>query len=513
MIQKESVSLVIMDLDNTLYDWVAGWHASFSAMFKVVQEMSGVCESRLLDDFRHVHRQHNSSEYAFAIEELPSLNTLHPGEDLRKIFAPAIETYQAAKTENFFLYPTVKDTLEDLKDQGCMLVGFTESQAFYSLSRLRHLGLDRILDYLFAPPQDRPHTKAIQDRISRYDKEKYAPRRMKFREIPSGDLKPNPRVLLDIVQKLGGEPKNTIYIGDSEMKDVAMAQEAGVCDVWAKYGTSQHRPEYELLRRVTHWSDEDVKKEKKIAERTDIQHISPSYILEQQFAEVINIFSFFPFEPAQMNIPISERTKAAIEVWKKVVDVQQHFNEIEMKIRNFAISLLVTVLGISSFASREHQYWGATLFLIAGLIGWFAFYLMDRHWYHRFLSAAGKQANRIEEKWKGTLPEMGLSSEITASSPIVLLKKSKGIRIDSARKINIFYLFGAVILLIFLGGLLLQNHAETTTQITPGSKLTVPSDFQSRRAEAKNKGEAKSQKTPPSAPLEEPPKNITPPTP
>ncbi len=27
---------------------------------------------------------------------------------------------------------------------------------------------------------------------------------------------------------------------------------------------------------------------------------------------------------------------AALEVWKKTIDVQQHFNDIQMKIRNFA---------------------------------------------------------------------------------------------------------------------------------------------------------------------------------
>lgn len=46
------------------------------------------------------------------------------------------------------------------------------------------------------------------------------------------------------------------------MKDVAMAQKVGVVDVHAAYGVVQHRPEYDLLRRVSHWTADDVECER-----------------------------------------------------------------------------------------------------------------------------------------------------------------------------------------------------------------------------------------------------------
>ena len=41
---------VITDLDNTLYDWVAYFIPAFRAMIKALVELTGVPETRLLDD-------------------------------------------------------------------------------------------------------------------------------------------------------------------------------------------------------------------------------------------------------------------------------------------------------------------------------------------------------------------------------------------------------------------------------------------------------------------------------
>jgi phosphoglycolate phosphatase len=74
------------------------------------------------------------------------------------------------------------------------------------------------------------------------------------------------------------------------MKDVAMAQRAHVHDVLARYGAAQRRSEYELLRDVTHWSADDVEREKAIAEGTT--DIVPSCVLDHSFAELLQNFEF-----------------------------------------------------------------------------------------------------------------------------------------------------------------------------------------------------------------------------
>jgi FMN phosphatase YigB (HAD superfamily) len=55
--------LLICDLDNTLYDWVAYFVPSFYAMVDKVVELLGCDRERLLDDFRKVHQRHHIGKY------------------------------------------------------------------------------------------------------------------------------------------------------------------------------------------------------------------------------------------------------------------------------------------------------------------------------------------------------------------------------------------------------------------------------------------------------------------
>ncbi len=82
-----------------------------------------------------------------------------------------------------------------------------------------------------------------------------------------------------------------------------------------------------------------------------------------------------------------ERLKLVVEVWKKTVEVQQHFNDLELRIRNFALTLLVGILGGTAFAIQQgfsvaagaYRLSLASLLLLVGLVAWIGFYVLDRH--------------------------------------------------------------------------------------------------------------------------------------
>jgi phosphoglycolate phosphatase len=99
-------------------------------------------------------------------------------------------------------------------------------------------------------------------------------------------------VLDSIIQSLGLAKTECIYVGDNLSKDVAMAVDCGVDSVWAKYGQAHKRAEYKLLQDVTHWTQEEVKREQEIRER---EHVHPKYTLENSFAELLNVFQFEEF--------------------------------------------------------------------------------------------------------------------------------------------------------------------------------------------------------------------------
>jgi hypothetical protein len=190
-------------------------------------------------------------------------------------------------------------------------------------------------------------------------------------------------------------------------------------------------------------------------------------------------------EHKQPNAPVvegAEMVKLAVEAWKKTVDVQQHFNDLELRVRNFAITFTAAVLGLVGWALKE----GVDSFLPVGLLaigtlGWVAFYLMDRHWYHRYLDGAVKHGQAIEE-WLRTVTGtevFSLASGIKQASGIPLSKRREGVwpwlvgrfvkegRLRSHHRINLFYWS-------FMGAFALLTWAFYTHTGKPGACANPP---------------------------------------
>ncbi|KAA5599174.1 HAD family hydrolase [Blastochloris sulfoviridis] len=283
-----SKKVLITDLDNTLFDWVDVWYSCFSAMLQEICDISGLSADELKPEIRKVHQRHGTSEYSFLIEELPLLKQFFPDKDLLEVFRPAIERYRAERARTLRLYSGVADTLLIVKGSGALIIGYTESMAFYSNYRVRKLGLDGVIDKIFSP-KDHDIPKALsREDIRKYPSSRYEFRYTQHHHTPAGSLKPDPDVLKEIVGTLGVGVSECVYVGDSLHKDIAMAQDAGVMDVYAEYGKAQHTSAYQLLREVTHWSDADVEREKRITTRD----VKPGITLRSSFREIIEHVEF-----------------------------------------------------------------------------------------------------------------------------------------------------------------------------------------------------------------------------
>src|SRR6266566_3484878 len=106
-----------------------------------------------------------------------------------------------------------------------------------------------------------------------------------------------------------------------------------------------------------------------------------------------------------MNSPVEdEYMTLKLEIWKKTIDVQQHFNDLELRIRNYAVTILVAVMGAVGLTAGKSLYFNmfgftessTTILLEAGLVAWLAFYMLDRWWYHRLLQGAVQHGEAIE---------------------------------------------------------------------------------------------------------------------
>lgn len=468
----QRITVVILDLDNTLFDWVDIWYQSFKAMLDELVTTSGIDRDILLTDFKAVFTRHGTSEYAFALEELECLQAKHPGKNIAELYESAIHAYRSARKNVLKLFPEVEETLNKLKDAGCLLIGYTESMAYYTHYRLRKLGLDRILDYIYSPEDhDLPQGMTVEQ-IRMYPSDTYKLRRTVIRHTPKNELKPNPEILLQIIKDVAASPDEALYVGDSLMKDISMAREAKVTDAWAKYGIAQNRPEYELLRRVTHWTASSVEKEKRLSE----DQVKPTLALSNSLADILPAFTFEPYIDRS-----PEHLNTVVDAWKTTVDVQQHFNELEMKVRNFALTILGAVLAGAAFSIKEQVEIGirgnhipmAAMVLVGGAAVWIAFYLMDRHWYHKLLIGSVTHGLLIEKRYGGRLPELGLATAIGAASPTMVC----GWRIRSSTKLDLFYFFGTILLLLAAVGscFIVRKSPDSGSQTQPATKAsTVP---------------------------------------
>ncbi len=140
-----------------------------------------------------------------------------------------------------------------------------------------------------------------------------------------------------------------------------------------------------------------------------------------------------------------DAVEANIEIWKKTVDVQQHFNDLELRIRNFALIVTGAFLGLGGYAMKDggfadfggYQISSAALIIGASLLPLCAFYLMDRLWYHRLLDGAVKAGIDAEGELLKFGIKVKLGTHIKNVSPFKLWIFGKDIH--SRHKMDGFY--------------------------------------------------------------------------
>jgi len=187
-----------------------------------------------------------------------------------------------------------------------------------------------------------------------------------------------------------------------------------------------------------------------------------------------------------MTVSDEEVLKAQVEAWTTTIAVQEHFNDIEMKIRGLAITVLTAVLGAAAVAIKDGtriKIFGggvnlAALVFFIGLVAWLLFYFVDQIWYHRLLLGAVFQGQTLEDLIMPTVPGFGLTHRISEESPhqvTVLFGKVKvGRPLHSKQKMKVFYFVIAVLLLFLVvltsaGGL----DKSASTPATPPTKSAL----------------------------------------
>jgi len=274
------LSLFVFDMDNTLYDWYAAFLPAFYEMVGVASKSLGCDSEELLNQLQEVHIRYRDVEHPFSLAEtriVQSYIAAHGYDEALSLIDPAFHAFNRLRKQNLKLFPDTLETLKELRSHNIELVAYTDSTYFAALGRLERLGLSAFFARVYCRERGQSHLRKSTNSPESRNSDKVV-------EIPSHQSKPNPRVLVDIVNSQHQNMENVAYVGDSLSRDVLMAKRAHCYAIWAKYGVHTDAQMYERLIRISHWTAEDILNEKNYAR--EAKKYSPDFTCESSIAEI-----------------------------------------------------------------------------------------------------------------------------------------------------------------------------------------------------------------------------------
>lgn len=416
------IKCLIVDLDNTLWNWFHSWHSGFRPFLTELEKATNLTEEEILPKIKIIHEKHKTSEYANRLDELDFVDKNITDIELRKKYGDIFREESIGRDKGLSLYENVYETLIFLKSKGIKIVAYTDSMGLYTKERIYKLNLDGIIDNVYTPRIPIEKVRSVFEEAGMISVPDVQLKITSIKDLGTHDHKPNEKALLHIISDQGFEVEECAYIGDSLDRDVAMAQRAGVIDIWASYGKEIDKDEYELLKKVTHWTPQNVERE---ADHDDNTRIIPTYTVSN-FSQIRNI----------LDIRHSRIDEFEIDIWKKAIDVQMHFNDMGMKVRHIYFTIIAALVAFYGVIIRsqsvtielgffEISY--SVVIMMTIIFITYLFYFVDRFWYHRLLMGAVYSVSDLEKRFeKMGYPSLGLhiskQSPVKYSFPLNILK-------------------------------------------------------------------------------------------
>ncbi|MDR0990652.1 MAG: hypothetical protein LBL92_04740, partial [Propionibacteriaceae bacterium] len=149
---KPQIGLLIVDLDNTLWDWLTPWSKAMTQLLNEISTQTSVPLDKLNQEVRALHQTKGTVEYSFFVSELPSLRPFIQGatakaryKNARATFDKALHRYYSTMAHETQLYPSVLSTLLTIRAAGVTIVAYSESGAFHARRRVKRNGLDGVI--------------------------------------------------------------------------------------------------------------------------------------------------------------------------------------------------------------------------------------------------------------------------------------------------------------------------------------------------------------------------------
>ncbi|MFN3912983.1 HAD family hydrolase [Hyphomonas sp.] len=274
---------VIFDLDNTLYNWVDTIVPAIEVMVKEASLVTGFAEDRIVRDLRAVNVTKGTIEHPYSLLEAACIKEYARkvgASESRRRLDSAFYAFNKYRKSNLELYPGAIELLGSLRKMKFRIVAFTESRIEAAVDRLMRLELDREFDAIYCV-----RSVGFSDASLVADKFYSRIAHANIFLLDSDVRKPDPLVLRRIVHTQGLDPLKALYVGDSLIRDVGMANDAGLTSVWAKYGTKHDPKNMNFLLRITHWTDDEIRQTMAFEAATLPR---PRYVLEDSPLQLVS---------------------------------------------------------------------------------------------------------------------------------------------------------------------------------------------------------------------------------
>ncbi len=211
--------LVLLDIDNTLYDADRAYKMAEEAVFRELQRRYSLLTWEIfIEHYRKaralVHKQlsgsasmHNRFLYFQTMMETMGL-TLEPG-----ILLKLTNLYWRTVLKVSKPFPGVRRTLRVLKEHNVRIGVVTDLLAQVQASKLLRLGIDRYIDFMVSSEE-------------------------------TGREKPHPSMFLTALHKARMPPEETLMVGDDLEKDVLGAKDVGITGVL--FGSRDRRADHSI---------------------------------------------------------------------------------------------------------------------------------------------------------------------------------------------------------------------------------------------------------------------------
>ncbi|MBC7660957.1 MAG: HAD family hydrolase [Chitinophagaceae bacterium] len=243
--------LIVLDIDNTVFNWVEYYVACMCAMMDKVSLLTGIPRDVLFEESRPVFEREGSIEYPFLIQELPSVVAYYE-HDIPRLMSEAVhagrQAFNTAAETSLKPYDDVIETLQNVKTlyPEVPIIALTDAPRYVAMWKLNKLGLLKYFSAVYGLPdpnipidEETQEVKVEKEILLKHLQKSKFGFVGRIRILPEDYEKPGTKGLKTVLMDHDMEShlSDVLWIGDNLRKDVGLGKRLGVHTGWARYGT------------------------------------------------------------------------------------------------------------------------------------------------------------------------------------------------------------------------------------------------------------------------------------